>query len=76
MFSDFDKALYKDLFDRFSQEEYHVDFYRDQHPDDYEKIVSSLYRLQDGQVLFVIGEDDSSITGELTPSYCFDFQDL
>ena len=69
-------TIYKELFNKFAKEEYHVDFFRKEHPNDYDSIVSSLHKLQDGNVLFIIGEDTDSITVELTPSYCYKFKEI
>lgn len=62
MYNDFEKAIYKELFTKFSNEEYHVEFLKNSYDGDFE--------------ILRLANDNDSICVELTENYCFNFIDL
>lgn len=75
-FTEYDRHLYHFLFDSFQQDEFHVEFDRESFAGDYNELVSSIKRLEDGGILMIIGEDENSICVELDFNYCYDFQEI
>jgi hypothetical protein len=76
LFNDFEKALYKQLFDLFSNEEYHVEFKRDSYTGDFEELRKAVIHLDKEGILYLLGNDPDSIFVELTENYCYDFAKL
>ena len=70
MHSNFEKQLYKKLFDKFSNKEYHVDFEKKSYTGDYKQLITALKNLDNSGILMILGKDDESITVELSYPYC------
>ncbi len=75
-FTDYERSLYKLLFDEFQKDNFHYEFCPADNPKNYVDLVSALEHLQEEEVLFIIGNDDSGICVELDPLYCFDFKEI
>jgi len=75
-FTDYERSLYKLLFDEFQKDNFHYEFSPVANPQNYADIVKALEHMQDEEVLFIISNDDAGICVELDPLYCFDFKDL
>lgn len=76
MFTDFEKSIYKDLFERFAKEEYHVEYLRDSYLHDFEKLRKALIHLDDAGILFLLCNKPDELFVELTPDYCYKYVDL
>lgn len=76
MFSNFEKSVYKDLFERFSKEEYHVEYLRDSYSHDFEELRDALIHLDEAGILFLYENSPDKLFVELTPDYCYKFAEL
>lgn len=75
-FTEYDRRLYRFLFDSFQRDEFHVEFDKKSFSGNYDELVSSIRRLDAGGILMIIGEDENSICVELDFNYCYDFQEI
>lgn len=75
-YSVFEKTLYKTLFDKFSKEEYHVDFSRDTYAGDFEQLRSALHHLDQGGIVFLIADSEDELCAELTPDFCYKLKEI
>lgn len=75
-YSDFEKELYKSLFKRFSNEDYHAEFFRNEYDGDFEQLRSALRHLADGGILFLLADEPDELCAELTPDYCFSLKEI
>ena len=75
-YNDFEKHLYKSLFEKFANEEYHVEYSRSTYPDDFEQLRAALRHLSDGGIIFLLADEDDELCAELTPGYCFKFVEI
>ena len=75
-YNEFEKNLYKALFDKFAEEDYHVEYFRDTYTGDFEQLRSALRRLDEGGILFLLADADDELCAELTPDYCFELKDI
>lgn len=75
--TDSDRKLYADLFERFQNEEYHVEFTRAELGDQYERLLSSLKRLEHIGILYLTMYDDGDTAMvELTENSCFKYVEI
>ena len=75
MATDFEKSMYKELFDRFSNGEYHHTYLRSE-CDDFETIRSSADALESRGVLYILYRGDNELEVELTENYCFKYKEI
>lgn len=68
--STFEKNLYKELFDRFQNDEFHVDFERSTYPEDFEELRTALSNLGKSEILIMIANEPDFIEVELDYRYC------
>lgn len=74
--TDFERLLYKDLFDRFAKEEYHVEYFKSTYKGDFEALRAALLNLSDAGVLILIANEPTEICVELTHDHCYKFVEL
>ena len=75
-YNDFEKDLYKSLFEKFAKEEYHVDYFRNTYVGDFDQLRSALHHLDEGGIIFLLADTEDELCAELTPDYCFKLKDI
>ena len=75
-YSDFEKSIYKNLFERYKAGEHHVSFFKSEYDGDFEALRAAVKHLFDEDVLFLLANDPEELCVELDPDYCNDFVDL
>ena len=75
-YNDFEKSIYKELFDKFQKEEHHVEFAKNSYNGDFDALKKALYHLADGQILFILYDENDIIEVELNYTHCYDFVEL
>lgn len=75
MATDFEKSMYKELFDRFSNGEHHRTYLRSE-CDDFDAICSAADTLDGRGVLYILYRDNNELEVELTENYCFKYKEI
>lgn len=74
MFNDFEKNLYKFLFDEFSNGNHHIVLSFDDY--DREQLSSAIKHLSESGIILIIFSDSDSVEVELDYQYCYKFVEL
>lgn len=75
-YNDFEKSIYKLLFDLYQSEEFHVEFTRNSYDGDFDALNEALHKLESGGILALIVDEKDELCAELDYHYCSKLCDL